>query len=330
MSVQYKDYYRLLGVPRNASQTAIQQAFRKLARRYHPDMNRTSVAEERFKGINEAYEVLKDANKRMQYDALGSSWREGQEFNPPPGWNPNGFQAPKQSPTNGTQTRRKPSTGFSDFFETLFGKSIAAFKKRNERKKREETYGWAMRGDDIQTSIHVTLQDVFSNATKSIELEIQDSNLNGRTVLCRKRFEVKIPEGTKQGSKIRLAGQGCKGTYGGENGDLYILVHILQHPTITVNEFDLETVVEIEPWEAALGREITVPTVDGHTTVQLPPRTNSGKRICLPQKGLMKRNKLRGDLYVTIQIAFPRFHSMEERKMYEQLGKMAKKRNRGM
>ena len=229
MPVRYKDYYRLLGVPRDASQETIQQAFRQLARKYHPDLNKSFLAEEKFKGINEAYEVLRDPYKRKQYDALGANWREGQEFSHPSGNAPAGskFNSPKN--TNGTQAKTgKTATGFSDFFDSVFGN----FKNRFERKKKNEPYEWAVRGQDIETTMDISLEDAFFCSTKSIEVEISDSNSPG--IVKRKRYEVKIPEGTKEGLKIRLAGQGEKGSHGGQDGDLFIVIHIVPHPQFNV------------------------------------------------------------------------------------------------
>jgi curved DNA-binding protein len=293
---------------------------------YHPDINRSPLAEEKFKNINEAYEVLRDPLKRRQYNALGSGWREGQEFRPPPNWKTNG-KTHTNPKNNGAQQQEEPpkSSGFSDFFDTFFG----SFRNRADRKQREQRYGWAKRGHDIEATLTLSLEEVYHCAQKSIEVEVRDLTDTGETVTRRKRYEVKIPQGTKNGSKIRLVGQGGLGAHGGQDGDLYINVIISPQPPFTLVDFDLETTVKVEPWQAALGAEIQVQTVEGWAKIHLPQRTQSGKCLRLRNKGLLKRNHLRGDQYVRIEIGFPRFHSLEERKAYETLARIAKLKNRG-
>ena len=323
MTVRYKDYYRLLSVPRDASQEMIQQAFRLLARKYHPDLNKSFLAEEKFKGISEAYEVLRDPQKRKQYDALGSSWREGQEFDASPaGTSPGSDIRPKKK-TNGSQVKpHKPSSGFSDFFDSVFGN----IKNRFDKKKKNNPYGWGVRGQDIDTSMDVTLEETFFCSTKSIEVEITDNHSLNST--HRKRYEVKIPEGTKEGLKIRLAGQGGQGMHGGQDGDLFITIHILPHPHFSVREYDLETSIRVEPWEAALGSEIRVPTMEGFAKVLLPSGTSSGKRLRLKGKGLMMRDRNRGDQYICIEIGFPKYMSADERNAYETLALISKNKKK--
>ncbi|MBD3267932.1 DnaJ domain-containing protein [bacterium] len=324
MPVRYKDYYKILAIQRTASKVDIQQAYRKMARKYHPDLNNSPLAEERFKNINEAYEVLSDPHKRRKYDALGAGWREGQEFRPPPGWKQQPRDGQTGHKTNGAQAESEKTGRFSDFFETFFG----TFRNRAERRQRQDTYGWARRGHDVEATMNLSLEEVYHSNMKTIEVEVKDFNGSGYPVVRRKRYDVKIPVGIKDGSKIRLANQGGKGIHGGQDGDLFIVVRFKPHAQFTSSEFDLETIVKIEPWQAALGAEIQVPTLEGFTAVQLPARTPSGKQLRLRDRGLPKRNRLRGDLYVKIEIGFPKFHSLEERKAYETLARIAKLKNR--
>ncbi|MDX9754732.1 MAG: DnaJ C-terminal domain-containing protein [bacterium] len=325
MAIRYRDYYRILQIPRDATPQMVQGSFRQLARRYHPDLNRSFLAEERFKLINEAYEVLKDPVKRKQYDQLGPSWQEGQEFTPPPDATQNASHEGKER-TNGRQ-KEKGSSGFSDFFDSLFGRGFSAFRARQEKKKRDETYGWAVRGEDIEAPLTVTLEEVYHNAVKLIEMELDPVGPSGFSLAPARRYEIKIPAGTKNGTKIRLAGQGNKGSHGGQDGDLYLVIAIQPHPRFTVMEYDLETSMQIEAWQAALGAEILVPTLGEPLSVPLPPSTASGKRLRLRGRGLLKKGNARGDLYVKIEIGFPTFHSLEERKAYEALKQISLLKN---
>lgn len=303
MPVKFQDYYETLGVSREASQEEIRKAFRKLARQYHPDVNKSTGAEEKFKQINEAHDVLSDPEKRKKYDSLGSNWRAGQDFTPPPGWG--GFEF------------RGTSGGFddfSDFFASLFGDAGMG----------RDFGGWTtsrgpVRGSDQQADIEVTLLDVLQGATKSIEIDFRSRMGRGRGSSQRKSYTVKIPQGVTDGSQIRLAGQGEKGPGGGPAGDLYLKIHLRHDPHFEVEGHNLKTVLQITPWEAALGADVPLKTVEGSVSMKIPAGTSSGKVFRLRGKGLPKSQGERGDLLVTVQIAVPKTLSPRERELFEQL-----------
>ncbi len=323
MSVKFKDYYRTLGIRRNATRDEIRKAFRRMARLYHPDINRRPAAEVMFKEINEAYEVLRDTEKRKKYDALGVNWRAGQDFSPPPNWNrsPGGFGRTEKKETFERDTKRR--WGFSEFFHTLFGAGLGRFKNTNHNSEAfhaEET----QRGPDVEADLEITLEEAYLGAKKSLELYVQESGPDGRTIVQRKRYEMKIPPGTRTGTRIRLRGQGGKGTGNGRAGDLYIRVRLAQDQNFQVNNFDLESEIPVTPWEAALGAQIEVPTMDEPVTLRLPAGTYSGKILNLKGKGLLKKNGSRGDLFVKIKIVVPVCLSSEERRLYRELSRVSK------
>jgi curved DNA-binding protein len=304
MPVKFQDYYDTLGVNRDASQEEIRKAFRKLARQYHPDVNKNPGAEEKFKQINEANGVLSDPGKRKKYDSLGSNWRAGQDFTPPPEWG--GFEF------HGTSGG---FDDFSDFFASLFGDSGAGQDFRGFTSSRGHA-----RGSDHQTDIEVTLLEALQGTTKPIEIEQPGrSTGRGRTASLRKSYTVKIPKGVTEGSQIRLGGQGGKGIGGGPDGDLFLIVHLRHDPHFEVEGHSLKTVLQITPWEAALGAEVPVRTVEGSVSMKIPPGTSGGKVFRLRGKGLPKPQGDRGDLMVTVQIVVPKTLTPRERELFEQL-----------
>ena len=304
MPVKFQDYYDTLGVSRDASHEEIRKAFRKLARQYHPDVNKTPGAEDKFKQINEAYEVLGDEEKRKKYDSLGANWRAGQDFNPPPGW-------------GGFEFRGTPEgfDDFSDFFTSLFGDSGMG----------QGFGGWTtsqrpMRGSDEHADIEVTLLEAVQGTTKTIEVE-RPRGARGHRTSQRKTYTVKIPKGVTEGSQIRLSGQGSEGPAGGPHGDLYLRVHLRQDPHFESDGHNLKTMLSITPWEAALGAEVSVKTVEGSVSMKIPPGTSSGKVFRLKGKGLSKSQGERGDLLVTVQIVVPKSLTTRERELFEQLSR---------
>ncbi|HZO87822.1 MAG TPA: DnaJ C-terminal domain-containing protein [Chthonomonadaceae bacterium] len=306
MAVTFQDYYDVLGVSRDATQEQIQAAFRKLARKYHPDVNKAPEAEEKFKQINEAYEVLRDPEKRRKYDALGPNWRAGQEFTPPPGY---GYEYRTVSPEEFESAFG--GGDFSDFFSSLFGGMGARTRARRGPTR--------VRGEDIEAEITVPLEDVYRGATRTIALRVPERDAQGRVRETTKNYDVRIPPGTPDGALLRLAGQGAPGMNGGEPGDLFIRVHIAPHPNFRVEGRDLVTEVPVTPWEAALGADIPVPTLDGAVQAKLPAGTGSGKRLRLRGQGLPDRSGQRGDLYAAIRIEVPRKLSDRERQLFEEL-----------
>lgn len=308
MAVKYKDYYDVLGVPRTASQEEIQKKYRRLARQYHPDVNKNQGAEEKLKEINEAYEVLKDPDKRKRYDTLGANWRAGQDFNPPPGW--------ENVRVDFGQAGR--GGGFSDFFESLFGRGAHGFDFGGFGAAQADAVG-----QDQEAEIVVALEEAYRGATKSFALESTEPDGAGVRRAPR-NYRVKIPPGIAEGAKIRLGGQGGRGSGRARAGDLYLRVRIAPHPVFKPQGHDLETEVWVTPWEAALGAKVAAPTLDGPVSITLPAGTQSGQRLRLRGKGLRKRGENeRGDLYARIQIAVPKALSETERQLFEELARQS-------
>ena len=315
MAVPFQDYYATLGVGRDATQEQIQAAYRKLARKHHPDVNKAADAEERFKQINEAYEVLRDPEKRRKYDTLGANWRAGQDFNPPPEW---GDNVRVERGTGAAQEFDFGGLGgghFSDFFESLFGGMRGASSVGRGSGRR--------RGQDVEAEITVPLEDLYHGSSRTISLHRQERGDDGQVREVTQTYDVRIPPGTPDGALLRLTGQGGAGSGGGEAGDLYVRVHIAPHPTFRVEGQNLVTEVPVTPWEAALGAEIPVPTLDGTVQAKLPTGTNSGKRLRLRGQGLADRSGRRGDLLAVIRIEVPSPLSDRERELFEQLGRIS-------
>jgi curved DNA-binding protein len=321
MPVQYKDYYEILGVPRGASDAEIKKSFRKLAREYHPDVAKDKKrAEEKFKEINEAYEVLGDPAKRKKYDQLGADWKSGAEFRPPPGWE--GFPGGQTFRGRGAGDQEFEfhfgGTGFSDFFEQLFGSRMrgAGFGSRAAFAEEEEL---AERGRDIEGDIMVTLEEAMRGSVRSVSVR----RPVGRSVRT-ETYQVRIPAGVTEGQKLRVAGRGEAGSSGGEAGDLYLRVRLAKHPDFEVEDHNLIYEAELAPWEAVLGAEISVPTLDGRVNIKIPSGTQSGQKLRVRGRGLPTRGGTRGDLMVITQIAVPARVSDAERKLWEQLARESK------
>ena len=283
MPVQYKDYYEILGVPRSASDAEIKKSFRKLAREYHPDVAKDKKsAEEKFKEINEAYEVLSDPAKRKKYDELGANWKSGADFRPPPGWEGfSGGQAFRGRGAGGQEFEfHFGGTGFSDFFEQLFGSRMrgGGFGPRGGFAEEEE---FAERGRDIEGDIMVTLEEAMRGSVRSVNVR----RPAGRSVKT-ETYQVRIPPGVTEGQKLRVAGRGEAGSGGGEAGDLYLRVRLAKHPDFEVEDHNLIYEAELAPWEAVLGAEISVPTLDGRVNIKIPAGTQSGQKLRVRGRGL--------------------------------------------
>ena len=311
MPVQYKDYYETLGVSRSASDAEIKKAFRKLAREYHPDVAKDKKrAEEKFKEINEAYEVLSDAAKRKKYDELGANWKSGAEFRPPPDWG--GFQGQPfrggqggNRAGQGTEGFEFGGTGFSDFFEQFFGSTGARRGGFSGFRNFEEEEA-AARGRDVEGDIMVTLEEASRGSIRTVSVRHRNKTEN---------HQVKIPAGVTEGQRLRIAGRGEHGSGGGESGDLYLRVRLARNPDFDVDGHNLIYEAEITPWEAVLGAEISVPTLDGHVQIKIPAGTQSGQKLRVRGRGLGGK----GDLLVTAKIAVPSQVSEAEKKVWEQL-----------
>jgi curved DNA-binding protein len=298
--MEFKDYYKVLGVSRGASQDEIKKAYRKLARKYHPDVSKEANVEERFKEVNEAYEVLGDAQKRRAYDDLGANWKSGQDFRPPPGWEDIFGGVRGGGARHAAGGFGEAEGGFSDFFETLFG---GGFRRAGGGRGG----GFQARGADQAARIEITLEQAAHGAVMPVQLG------NGR------RLQVRIPPAVTEGQRIRLAGQGGPGVGGGPAGDLYLEVSIRPHGRYRLEGRDVHLDLPITPWEAALGATVNVPTLEGRVELKIPPGSQSGRRLRLKGKGLA--GKPPGDQYVVLQIVTPPARSDESRRFYERMQK---------
>lgn len=320
--MQYQDYYQTLEVSRTASQAEIQRAYRKLARKLHPDVNKAPDAEQRFKALSEAYEVLKDPEKRQRYDALGSNWRAGQEFTPPPGFEGVRFGF------GGRGLEFEDLEGdFSSFFESLFGGGGPL--GGSFESPRTVRTGRARRGATQEAEITLSLEDLVRGGQRDLVLESRSLDAQGRPGTTRRSYSVRIPPGTREGTTIRLAGQGAAGARGGQPGDLLLHVRLQPHARLRVEgEDDLAVDVPVAAWEAALGARIPLPLLEGEATLSVPAGTSSGARLRLRGQGLPRRDGSRGDLLAVVQIAVPRVLSSEERELYEKLARVSSFRPR--
>lgn len=318
MAVQFRDYYETLGVPKTASADEIKSAFRKLARKHHPDMAKAkekAAAEEKFKQINEAYEVLSDPEKRVKYDQLGANWNQPGGFQPPPDWargGPGGGGFRRHAGGNGGGVEFEfGGTGFSDFFEAFFGGGHGESAFGGGFGRRPAT---AERGQDVEADIMVTLEEALHGSTRQVSLRRSGSDKV-------ETYQVKIPRGVHEGQRIRLAGQGEAGAGGGTKGDLFLRVRLARHPDFSVEGNDLVYEAALEPWWAALGTEIEVPTLEGYRRLKIPPGTQAGQRFRFRDRGLPTANDGRGNLYVVAQIVIPKQLTEAERELWQQLAK---------
>lgn len=304
--MEFKDYYQIMGLTKDASAEDIKRTYRKLARKYHPDVSKEPGAEAKFKEINEAYEVLKDPEKRKAYDQMGANWRGGQQFNP------NDFDFSQFSGQQGFSGFQGFQGGesagdFSDFFESLFGGS-----RRAGRKPRPA------RGEDAHVTMDITLEDAFSGITKTIQFSLNEQSADGHMHSVPKTLKVKIPVGVLEGQQIRLAGQGATGTHGGPAGDLYIKIHFKSHALFQVSHRDIYLDVPIAPWEAALGASIEVPTLAGFVTVKIQAGARSGQKLRLKDKGFKSKTET-GAQFLTLQIQTPKAETDEQKTLYKQM-----------
>jgi curved DNA-binding protein len=319
MPVQYKDYYESLGVPRTATPDEIKKSFRKLARLYHPDVAKDKKkAEEKFKEINEAYEVLSDADKRKKYDELGANWKSGAEFRPPPGSGgfPGGqnFRGGRSVSPEEFETQFG-GTGFSDFFEQLFGSRMRGGAGGFGQHGGLSPDDLSERGNDIEGDIMVSLEEAMAGSVREVNVR----RPVGRTMKA-KTFQVKIPAGVTEGQKLRLAGRGESGSGGGAAGDLFLRVRLAKHPDFEVDGHNLIHELELAPWEAALGAQISVPTLTGRVNIKIPAGTQNGQKLRVRGRGLPPS----GDLIVVTQITVPAKISDVEKKLWEQLKRESK------
>lgn len=300
--MQYKDYYKILGVERGAAEDEIKKAYRKLARKYHPDVSKEKDAEEKFKSVNEANDVLSDPEKRAAYDQLGQ-YKPGQSFRPPPGW--------EQQFGQGSQSG---DMDFGDLFSQMFGGGMGG-----ATQGRRGGRGFAQAGQDFEMALEITLEEAFQGGEKTLQIEVPEPSAQGFMVRVPRTIKVRIPKGATEGQRLRLPGKGGSGMHGGKAGDLFLRVAFLAHAWFKSDGHDLNLDVPLTPWEAALGAQVEIPTLTGKVRLKVKPGTRSGQKTRLTGKGLPKTNDTFGDLYCVFQIATPEVLSDEERKLFEDL-----------
>jgi curved DNA-binding protein len=302
--MKYKDYYKILGVERSAGEDDIKKAYRKLARKYHPDVSKEPDAKEKFQEVSEAYETLRDKEKRAAYDSLGSGFRPGQDFRPPPDW----FDR-----FGGERGEDLGGVDLSELFESLgaFGRATGFGRGRAGRSGRRGP-AMAFPGEDYEVPVHLTLEEAFRGTERTVQLD------GGRT------FTARIPPGATDGQRLRLRGKGGPGMNGGPPGDLYLQIHLEPHPLFRASGHDLDLEVPLAPWEAALGAQVEIPTMTGRVTMKVPAGSKAGQRLRLAGKGLPKPGGGAGDLYAHLTIEVPNPLTDAEKKLFEELPRVSK------
>ena len=303
--MEFKDYYQIIGVPRDATQDEIKRAYRKLARKYHPDVSKEADAEARFKELGEAYEVLKDPEKRAAYDQLGADWKAGQEFRPPPGWD-QGFEF------HGGGFSGAENFGFSDFFESLFG-------RRGFAPGGGGRTAFHAKGEDSHAKVLIDLEDTYHGATRTLALKHTELGPDGRPQVKERTLKVRIPKGVRPGQRIRLAGQGDPGMGRGGAGDLYLEVALRPHGLYQVEGRDVYLHLPVAPWEAALGATVKAPTPTGVVDLKVPAGSANGRKLRLKGRGIPGNPA--GDLYVVLNIALPPADSEAAKAAYREMAR---------
>lgn len=301
--MEYQDYYKILGVAKNASADEIKKSYRRLARKYHPDVSKEPNAEEKFKQAKEAYEVLKDPEKRKAYDQLGANWQQGQRYHEPPGW--------QTHQTSGASDGFTGNAEFSDFFESLFGQQ-----RRGGRAYTNQAF--RQRGEDQHSKVTIPLEEAFKGTTRL--LNIQEPVIDpktGQVTYHTKTLRIKIPAGVTSNQQIRLAEQGAPGIGGGPNGDLYLEVQLAPHPFFTVDNKNIYLNLPITPWEAALGAKVSVPTLGGQVELSIPEHSQTGQTLRLKKRGLPGNPP--GDQLVTLKIFIPEPKNEQQKQLYRQM-----------
>jgi curved DNA-binding protein len=312
MAMEFQDYYETMGVKRDATQDEIKRAYRKLARKYHPDVSKEESAEAKFKAVGEAYAVLKDPDKRAAYDQLGKNWQAGQEFRPPPDWD-EGFEFSGSGGGDGFagyggQGREQ----FSDFFEQLFRQS-----QGQGQGPFNGGQSFQQRGEDRHARISIDLRDSYTGAQRGITLHVPEETASGHVITRDKTLNVKIPQGIRDGQKIRLASQGGPGLGGGKAGDLFLEVEIRPTKGYRIDADDVYLTLPVTPWEAALGSKVTVPIPSGEVELTIPPGSDQGNKMRLKAKGLP--GKPAGDLYVVLEVRLPAADTADAKALYEKM-----------
>ncbi len=318
--MEYKDYYQIMGLERNATQDEIKRAYRKLARKYHPDVSKETDAEKRFKEVGEAYEVLKDPEKRAAYDQLGANWQAGQDFDVPPGWDA-GFEFRGGDYTGrGAYQSFDGDDAYSAFFESLFG---AGFRRHgaDSGQGRRHRHGFHQKGSDHHAKILIDLEDAIHGATRSISLRVPEIDASGHLVNRQRVLKVNIPKGVKQGQHIRLSGQGNPGIGENSAGDLYLEIEFNPHSLYRVEGRDVYLELPVAPWEAALGATVEVPTPAGKVDMKIRPGTANGSKMRLKGRGIPAgaAHQSPGDLYIVVKVVLPPATTEAEKAAYRNL-----------
>jgi len=298
--MEYKDYYKTLGLKRDATADEIKRSYRKLARKYHPDVSKEDNAEAQFKQVSEAYEVLRDPEKRTAYDQFGSDWKAGQDFRPPPN---NG----QRSQYHGGGFTGAESGDFSDFFENIFG--------GDNRYANQGFGGGRSRGEDSHTKIAIDIEDAFLGSNRTITFTQTKIGADGRPVADKRTLNVRIPKGVQQGQNIRLAKQGGAAPGQGEAGDLYLEIEFKSHPYYSVEGCDVYLKLPVAPWEAALGAKIEAPTPNGPVNLSVPANSKNGAKLRLKGRGIPAKTP--GDLFAVVDIILPSATTAEAKKAYQ-------------
>lgn len=308
--MEYKDYYAILGVDKNASADDIKRAYRKLARKYHPDVSKEANAEDKFKDLQEAYEVLKDKEKRTAYDQFGSNWKEGQSFRQQQGGDGAGHF---YYSGEGGDFSEADMSGFSDFFSQMFGQGAG-----QRGSSRHERGHFRQRGQDQHARIHISLEEAYSGVSRMLQLQIPELDAHGQIKQSVKTLKVTIPPGTISGQQLRLAQQGAPGLGGAPAGDLYLEVDVESHPLYTLEGKDVYLTLPVTPWEAALGADIKIPTLGGQVGLKLAAGTQSGQKLRLKGRGMPVRQSP-GDQYAIVKIEVPPAKTESERELYQKM-----------
>lgn len=310
--MQYKDYYKILGLARDATPDAIKKAYRSLARKYHPDVSKEKNAEERFKEVAEAYEVLKDADKRAAYDRLGT-YQPGQDFRPPPGWEGGMGSRGFHFSTGGGGG--SDGMDFSDFFSELFGGGAARGGTRRRQEAQRE-------GQNVEATVELSLEQAMSGTEAKFQVVVPEPDASGHLRRATREIKVRIPKGVTQGKVLRVPGKGGRGLAGGRDGDLFLTIHISPHALFRPEGRDLYLDVPVTPWEAALGAAVEIPTPEGHARLRIPAGVRAGQKLRLAGKGLPGAgDDPAGDLLAVLQIAVPPKPSEREKALLEELAK---------
>src|SRR5882757_5946077 len=320
--MEYRDYYQIMGLARTATADEIKKTYRRLARKFHPDVSKEKDAEKKFKEVQEAYEVLKDPEKRAAYDQLGSEYKSGQQFRPPPDWG-SGFEfrgGPRQGRAHArggaSQEEFEEAEGFSDFFSSLFG-ARGGFSGGASAGGNQFGGAGARAARDHHARVDIDLEEAYAGTTRTLELKRPDLKPDGTLDLKTHTVRVTIPAGVTDGQLIRLAGQGEQATGGGRPGDLYLEAHIRPHRLFQLDGRDVTLTLPIAPWESALGATVTVPTLGGGVEMRIPPNSQSGQKMRLRGRGLPGATP--GDQYIQLKVVVPPANSPEVRALYEQM-----------